>query len=330
MYIKKELLDQSSRLSMKGENEEISEATARKMSRSRLLPLTDNLWVLGIYYFNMYLVCGRNATALIEMGVSAIADRVIQQLETLDIAPTYLIIAHPHADHVTGLEALRARYPDAVVVAGEGAKTFLMHPKAQETMLKEDRFMSNRLSVLGFRPGRPPISTFEFPDDHIAVRERHDIDLGGISLRCVKVGGHSPGNIAVHIPEISALMVSDSLGFHFPGQELLPLFLTNFSDYIDTIDYLKSFNPHILGLAHQGPLMGLAARNAFGLSRRAAFDMLSRVMNEEKKTDELAEEIFNECYRNEFTLYSEENIRSVGHLLVRRGRETLVTRRYSP
>lgn len=303
------------------------EVLANTMTPDSLLPLTDNLWVLGNYYFSIYLVRGRNAAALIEMGVSAIADRVIQQLETLKIAPTYLIIAHPHADHVTGLEALRGRYPDAVVVAGERTKTFLMHPKTREIMLKEDRFMSSRLSVLGFRPGRPPIATFEFPNDHIIVRERHDIDLGGISLQCVKVGGHAPGNIAVHIPEISALMVSDSLGFHFPGQEFLPLFLTDFSDYIDTIDYLKSLNPHILGLGHQGPLMGLAARNAFGLSRRAAFDMLARVMNDEKRADELAEEIFKEYYRDEFTLYSEENIRSVGHLLVRRGRETLITRR---
>jgi glyoxylase-like metal-dependent hydrolase (beta-lactamase superfamily II) len=307
--------------------EEIMKTMERKMSRSSLLPLTEDLWMLGNYYFNMYLVKGRNATALIEMGVSAIADRVIQQLEALDIAPTYLIITHPHADHVTGLEALRERYPDAVVVAGEGAKAFMMHPKAQEAMLKEDRFMSNRLSVLGFRPGRPPIATFEFPDDHIAVRERHDIDLGGISLRCVKVGGHSPGNIAIHIPAMKTLMLSDSLGFHFPGQEFLPLFLTDFSDYINTIDYMESLNPHILGFGHQGPLIGFAAKNAFRFSRQAAFDMLSRVMDEEKKGDDLAGEIFREYYRDEFTLYSQENIKSVGQLLVRRGRETIITSR---
>jgi glyoxylase-like metal-dependent hydrolase (beta-lactamase superfamily II) len=303
------------------------EVLAKTIQPGSLLPLTDNLWVLGNHYFSMYLVRGRNAAALIEMGVSAIVDRVIQQLESLDIDPTYLIIAHPHADHITGLGALRERYPDAVVVAGERTKTFLTHPKTQETMLKEDLFISKRLFVLGFRPGRPPITAFEFPDDYMVVKERQDIDLGGITLRCVKVEGHSPGNIAIHVREIDALMVSDSLGFHFPGQAFLPLFLTDFSDYINTIDCLKSFNPHILGLGHQGPLMGLAARNAFRLSRQAAFDMLARVMNDEKRADELAEEIFKEYYRDEFTLYSEENIRSVAHLLVRRGRETLITRR---
>ena len=303
------------------------EAQATKKLRISPLALMDNLWVLGNYYFNLYLVRGKNGSALIEAGISAIADRVIRQIEALDISPTYLILTHPHADHVTGLGALREKYPDAVVVAGMGAKEFLTHPKALQTMLKEDRFMTDRLYSMGTKYGRPPIEKFEFPENHIAVKDKHDIDLGGISLRCIKVEGHSPGNIVIHIPAMGVLILSDSLGFHFPGQELLPLFLTDFSDYINTIDYMKSLNPHILGFGHQGPLMGFAVKNAFRLSRQAAFDMLSRVMNEEKKGDDLAEEIFKEYYRDEFTVYSEENIRSVGQLLVRRGRATLITRR---
>jgi len=303
------------------------EAQATKKLRISPLALTDNLWLLGNYYFNLYLVQGKNGSALIEAGISAIADRVIQQIETLDISPTYLIITHPHADHVTGLEALRERYPDAIVVVGKGAKEFLTHPKALQTILKEDQFMSDRLYGLGAKPGRLPVEKFEFPENHITVKDKHDIDLGGISLRCIKVEGHSPGNIAIHIPAMKALMLSDSLGFQFPGQEFLPLFLTDFSDYINTIDLLKSLNPDILGFGHQGPLMGFTTTNVFKKSRQASFDMLSRVMNEEKKSNELAEEIFREYYRDEFTLYSEENIRSVAQLLVRRGRETLITKR---
>ena len=194
---------------------------------------------MGNYYFNLYLVQGKNGSALIEAGISAIAYRVIQQIEVLDISPTYLIITHPHADHVTGLEALHERYPDAVVVVGMGTKEFLTHPKALQVMLKEDRFMSNRMCSLGTKPGRPPIDKVEFPENHITVKDENDIDLGGISLRCIKVGGHSPGNIIIHIPAMGALMLSDSLGFHFPGQEFLPLFLTDFSDYIYTIDYMN-------------------------------------------------------------------------------------------
>ena len=303
------------------------EAPVIRRPRFTPLALAEDLWVLGNYFFNLYLVRGENGSALIEAGISAVADRVIGQMEALNISPTYLILTHPHADHVTGLGALRERYPDAVVVAGVGAKEFLAHPKAMQTMLREDRFMTNRLYGMGTKPGRPPIEKFEFPEDHIAVGDEHAIDLGGILLQCIKVGGHSPGNIAVHIPALKALMISDSLGFHFPGQEFLPLFLTDFSDYINAIDYMESLKPDILGFGHQGPLMSCAAKNAFRESRQATFDMLSRVMNEDKKGGDLAEEIFREYYRDEFTVYSEENIRSVGQLLVRRGRETLITRR---
>lgn len=303
------------------------EALARKKLCVSPSALADNLWVLGNYYFNLYLVRGRNGSALIEAGISAIADRVIRQMEALDISPDYLIITHPHADHVTGLEALRERYPDVVVVAGTGAREFLTHPRALQTMLKEDLFMSNRLYSMGTKPERPPIEKFEFPENHIAVKKEYDIDLGGISLRCIKADGHAPGNIAVHIPALKALMISDSLGFHFPGQGFLPLFFADFSDYVNTIDYMKTLDPNILGFGHQGPLIGSAVKNAFKVSRQATFDMLSRVMDDGKKGDELANEIFREYYRDEFTLYSEDNIRSVGQLLVRRGRETIITRR---
>jgi len=283
--------------------------------------LAENLWLLGNYYFNYYLVRGTHASAIIEGGVSAVADRVIEQLELLNITPSYLIITHPHADHITGLCALMKRYPDAVVVAGEGAKEFIAHPKAQETMLKEDRFISKRLSFLGFKPGRPPIDSLKIPDSHIAVTDEYKIDLGGITLRFINVEGHSPGNIAVHIPKVRALTVSDSLGFRYPGTELLPLFLTDFAAYIDTINYMETLSPEIVCFGHQGPLTGISVKSIFAESRRAAFGMLTKILNGKGNGEELVEELFQEYYREEFTLYSEENIRSVGQLLVRRGKE---------
>ena len=64
------------------------EAPATKKMRVTPLALTENLWVLGNYFFNLYLVRGKNGSALIEAGISAIADRVIGQMEALDISPT--------------------------------------------------------------------------------------------------------------------------------------------------------------------------------------------------------------------------------------------------
>ena len=73
--------------------------------------LADGLWVLGNSYFNLYLVRGKAAAALVDAGISAMADDVIGQLETLGVTPDYLVVTHPHPDHINGLDALRERFP---------------------------------------------------------------------------------------------------------------------------------------------------------------------------------------------------------------------------
>ena len=47
--------------------------------------LAPGLWVLGNYFFNLYLVKGSQASALIEIGVSAIVDEIIRQLKLLEL-----------------------------------------------------------------------------------------------------------------------------------------------------------------------------------------------------------------------------------------------------
>jgi 2-aminobenzoylacetyl-CoA thioesterase len=290
------------------------------------IALEARLWAVGVYYFNLYLVKGTRATALIEAGVSGMIDIAIRQLEELDVEPDYLVVSHPHADHITGLDGLMARYPGAQVVAGQGAREFAQHPKAVQNMVREDHFISKRLAALGLRPGRAPISALLFPEAHISIENHREIDLGGVQLHCGLVAGHSPGHIAVHIPELSALAPSDAIGFHYPGRGILPIYLTDYHGYIQTLDQLAALQPQILCMAHQGPLTGPAVAEAFKIARRSAGEMLARIAAHRGDDTQLADTLFHECYRDEFAIYTEENIRSVSNLLVRRAREYLEKR----
>ncbi|MCP4622562.1 MAG: hypothetical protein GY850_03415 [bacterium] len=127
----------------------------------------------------------------------------------------------------------------------------------------------------------------------------------------------------MHIPDLSALILSDSLGFHFPGRGFLPLYFTGFEDYIASLDLLKALEPKIIGLGHQGPLTGADAETAFETAHQAAIDLLARIKQEKRDDDEISHVLFREFYRDEFTIYSEENIKNCTMLLVRRAKEAL-------
>lgn len=284
-------------------------------------PLADGLWVLGNYFFNLYFVQGEQAGALIEVGVSAVADEVISQMDTNGLSPSFLVVTHPHADHVTGLAGLQKRYPQALVIAAEGAGDFLTHPKAAESLVAEDRRIAGFLESHGVKPGRPPVGEPPSLANCLTANDGDEIDLGGRTLRFISVKGHSPGAIVVHVPEIDALLLSDSLGFRYPGRGVFPLFFTGYTDYVETLDRLQSLEPAIVGPAHQGPLIGTHVYDAFEESRRLAVELRDRIRGDKRDPEEIAADIFSTYYRDEMTMYTEENILNCAKLVVKRARE---------
>lgn len=91
------------------------------------------------------------------------------------------------------------------------------------------------------------------------------MDLGGITLRFMVATWHAPGKVIVYIPEIKALILSDSLGFRFPGRGVFPMFLVNYADYMATPERLEKLNPAIF--RSRAPGSGYGERSAASLSR---------------------------------------------------------------
>jgi glyoxylase-like metal-dependent hydrolase (beta-lactamase superfamily II) len=284
--------------------------------------LADGLWVVGNYYFDLYLVKGEQASALIEVGVSAIVDDVIRQLDSFGVSPTFLVVTHPHTDHVTGLDGLKERYPYSLVVAAEGAPEFLSHPKAGQVMAPEDRHMAEFLASEGIKPGRPPIEEPPSLINCLIAKDGDEMDLGGLTLRFIGVTGHAPGKIVVHIPEIDALILSDSLGFRYPGRGFFPLFLTNYADFIHTLDRLRDLRPKIVGVAHQGPLMEAEIDQAFEAAKREAVELRNSIIRDSRDFDDVAADVFNKYYKDECTIYTRDNIMNCAKLVVRRALES--------
>jgi len=283
--------------------------------------LAPGLWVLGNYYFNLYLVKGEQGTAIVEAGVSAVVDDVIAQLQSLKLSPTFLVVTHPHADHVTGLPGLKEKYPQLLVVAGEGTPEFLNHSKAAEAIITEDKHMAAFLNSQGIMPGRLPLDELPTLENCLIAADGDEMDLGDMMLRYVSVKGHAPGEIVIHIPEIRSLILSDCLGFRYPGRGVFPLFFTGYSDYLSTLDQLQSLNPDIIGPAHQGPVFGEDVEQAFEEARREAILLRKQIVSDPRTTEQVAKDIFEKYYRDELRIYTAENIMKCARLLVKRARE---------
>lgn len=287
------------------------------------MKITPHVSILGNYFFNLFLVTGQNKSALFESGISGGVDCVIDQLDVLGISPDYLILSHPHSDHITGLSGLMEQFPQAQVVMAKGANEFITHPKAGHLLVKEDFFMSKGLEKMGITPGRPPLETIPDIREALIVEKDKSLDLGGgIVLDLIKVQGHSPGNLIGLVKKDKTLFSSDSLGFHYPGRGFWPLFFTDANAYVSTIDLIQSFDLQIICPAHQGPLIASAASKGIEDARDITLSIIQRIKETPLSHGELAQQMFNESYRDEFTLYTRENIFNCMQLLIKRAGET--------
>ncbi len=287
------------------------------------LQLAEGLWVLGHPYYNLYLVKGKKESALVETGVSAIVDDVARQLERLNASPSFLIVLHPHPDHINGLPGLRELFPNARVVAGPGAPEFISHPRTAQSLIAEDSFMSEFLEKQGHIFRRPPLDSAPSLAGCIVKREGEIIDLNPTVLRFMEARGHAIGGLAVHIPQFNAVIASDSLGYRLPGGgDFFPIYFTGYKEYMATIDRLQLLNPAILGLAHHGVVTGGEdISQAFWQARRCAREIHEMICNDPRSDEEIIEDIFTMYYRDELKSYTRQNIITCCKLLIKRSRE---------
>jgi glyoxylase-like metal-dependent hydrolase (beta-lactamase superfamily II) len=284
--------------------------------------INDNLWILGNDYFHIYLIEGKSARALMETGISATAEIVLQQISALGVRPDYLIVSHPHSDHITGLDYLKNAFPQATVIAGEGAESFVSHPKAAPSMIAEDAFMLNVLTERGVAQSAKTIESPPSLGGCRVARDGDELDLGDLKIRFLEAKGHSPGNILIQMPALGTVLVSDSLGNRYPGRGLFPVFFTGYDDFMKTIDRIEKLNPAMIGLAHHGFFTDRnEIRDIFQEARKCMEDVRGYVLGSSREDETIAKELFGFYYTDELAVFLPKNILNCCRLLVRRARE---------
>ena len=284
--------------------------------------INDKLWILGNEYFHIYLIRGTKACALVETGISATAEILLDQLSYIKVKPDFLIVTHPHSDHITGLDYLKESFPHASLIAGKDAESFIAHPKSAQSLITEDLYMVEAMTSRGLCGSGKVISSVPSLAGCNVVNDAEELKLGNLTIRFLEAKGHSPGNILVQIPDINTALVSDSLGNLYPGRGFFPTFFTGYTDYMATIDRLEKLNLKTLGLAHNGFFPSPEEiKNIFQKARKCANDVRDYIIENKKNDDDIAKDLFTFYYTDELAVYSPQNIFNCCRLLVRRVRE---------
>jgi glyoxylase-like metal-dependent hydrolase (beta-lactamase superfamily II) len=151
---------------------------------------------------------------LIDAGMPGSGRRILRAVRRVGRAPDdidLVIATHYHYDHIGGLAELRRRTPARIAVHRAEAP----HVSGRERLPFpiRNRLLSAVLEPLatafGFRPRPVSVDVTLDDGDELPV-------LGG--MRVVHCPGHTPGHIALHLPERGVLIVGDAL--QAPGGHL--------------------------------------------------------------------------------------------------------------
>lgn len=157
--------------------------------------------------YNSYILKGQNKTVLFEAVKDKFYDEFIANIE--EVCPLtdidYIVISHTEPDHTGSLQKLLSVAPNATVLAGQTALTFLGE-----------------------------IINAPFP--HQVVTEKDVIDIGGMSLSFLSTPMlHWPDTIFTWVKEKGILFTCDCFGCHYADDAI-------FNDAIDSdVDFTPAY-----------------------------------------------------------------------------------------
>lgn len=216
---------------------------------------TDLFYVdTGMYdtseYGAVYILAGERS-AVIDTGIGRNHDRILDALESVDIAPEELdIIAptHVHLDHAGGAGHLARDCPNATVVVHEQGARHLIDPS---------RLIAGTKAAVGDQwkfYGEP----LPVPEDRIRTLTDGDtVDLGDHQLRTHYTPGHAPHQVVFEDPANDAVFTADAAGIYVPTidevRQTTPPPDFDLEQCRSDLELLEALDPETLLYAHYGP-----------------------------------------------------------------------------
>ncbi|WP_367138516.1 MBL fold metallo-hydrolase [Saccharothrix sp. HUAS TT1] len=181
------------------------------------------------------------ALTVVDTGTTGHAERIAE------LGPVErIVLTHFHDDHIGSAARLRAltgaevcAHPlEAPVIRG-------LAPAPAPVIPPEERELFDRIT-----PGVPVAP--RSPVDR-EVEEGDVLDFGG-GARVLSIPGHTPGSIAIHLPEHGVLFTGDTVAT-WEGAAIPGVFNVDRPRLLDSVHRLLALEPAVLCVGHGDPLI---------------------------------------------------------------------------
>ncbi|TAL31120.1 MAG: MBL fold metallo-hydrolase [Spirochaetes bacterium] len=212
--------------------------------------ITDSLYCLGPAPVPSFLLDGE-MPALFEAGIYAFGPSYANEARVIldGRRPAYLFLTHMHFDHCGSAGYLKREFPGLAVCGSEEGARIVEKPSAIALITRLNDF------------GQPGEVKFEpFTVDRV-LSDGEEIRVSADrTVRVIKTPGHTRDMLSYYIPEIKALIPSETVGVPGRGDYIFSEFLIDFDTYLRSIERLRGLDVEILILAHGSYYTGEDAR----------------------------------------------------------------------
>ncbi len=218
------------------------------MSRPDLLQLASSLYRLRIpggpaHLLNSYLWVDDHGVTLIDTGWPDSAGLMLEALAVLgkqrhDV--TRIVLTHFHEDHA-GSAAEIASWSPAQVIAGDGDAAYVRGADRGPLAVLTRREQSIHAGA-SEPPHGPPCRV------DLVVGDGDILDFAG-GATVLEVPGHTPGSIALYLPEVDAVLTGDAVA-EFNGQVILGVFNVDRLAATRSLSKIAATGAQIAGFGH--------------------------------------------------------------------------------